>query len=173
MELARPAARSVGALRELSEGGTERLLAPEIGPPFLPCHFDHRQKCQSKHRQRDVSIPAFPMPHFVVIQPDLLFGQFNGFFHLPAAACRPHDLLQGHRLRRKDEVIGELGGIGETPPGQQPLLPSRLRQAKRKLLPGPIVEARPLTALPCRETLPGGASQLATTSSARWVSPIR
>jgi hypothetical protein len=34
------------------------------------------------------------MTHFVVIQPDLLLGQFKGLFHLPPIACRTHDLLQ-------------------------------------------------------------------------------
>ena len=86
-ELATPAARAVGALRGPSGEGAERLLAPEIGPPFLPCHFDHRQKCQSKHRQRDMPIPALPMAYFVFIQSDLPFGQLKGFFHLPAASA--------------------------------------------------------------------------------------
>ncbi len=35
-----------------------------------------------------MSIPALPMSHFVVIQTELLFGQFNGFFH-PALGSLP------------------------------------------------------------------------------------
>src|SRR6266566_4957414 len=59
-------------------------------------------------------------------QPYLPFGQFNGFFHLPPAASRSHNLFQANLLRGEDEVVGDLGGIGQTAPGEQPLLPPRL-----------------------------------------------
>src|SRR2546423_10350198 len=95
-------------------------------------------------------IPPLPVAHFIVIQSDLLLGQLKSFFHLPAAASRPHDLFQAHRLRRKDEVVGDLGGIRQATPGEQPLLPPWLCPAKIERLPGPIVEAWPLTPLTCR-----------------------
>jgi hypothetical protein len=72
----------------------------------------------------------------------------------PSAASRSHNLFQAHRLRRKDEVVGDLGGIRQAAPGEQPLLPPRLGPAKVQGLPGPIREARPLTAFPCRYALP-------------------
>jgi len=102
-------------------------------------------------------VPALPMAHFVLIQADLLLGQFNGFFHpalgfLPPARSGPRSPTPA-----QDEVIGDPGGIGEAAPGQQPLLPARLGPAEGKLLPGPVVEARPLTAFSCRETLPGAS----------------
>src|SRR5216683_7197682 len=96
-----------------------------------------------------MAVPALPMPHFIVIQADLPFGQFNGFFHLPPTASRSHNLFQANLLRRKDEVVGDLGGIRQTAPGEQPLLPPWLSPSEGKLLPGPIIEARPLTAFPC------------------------
>src|SRR6266700_7104499 len=101
-----------------------------------------------------MAVPALPMPHFIVIQPDLPFGQFNGFFHLPPAASRSHNLFQANLLRGEDEVVGDLGGIGQTAPGEQPLLPPRLGPPEGKLLPRPIVEARPLTAFSWRQALP-------------------
>src|SRR2546421_11967765 len=72
----------------------------------------------------------------------------------PAASCRPHDLFQTHRLWSKDEGVGDLGRIRQPAPGKPPLLPARLSPAERKLLPGPIVQAWPLTAFSCREALP-------------------
>jgi hypothetical protein len=94
-------------------------------------------------------IPPLLMAHFLFIQPDLLLGQFKGFFHLPPAASRSHDLFQAHRGWGEDEVVGDLGGIRQATPGEEPLLPARLRPAEIEQLPGPIVAAWPLTALPC------------------------
>ena len=54
----------------------------------MPCPHD-RQQCIGPHRQSDMPIPPFPRAHFVVIQPDLLFGQFNGFFHPALGSLTP------------------------------------------------------------------------------------
>ena len=83
-------------------------------------------------------IPPLPMAYFIFIQSDLLLGPFKGYFHLPPASRRPHDLLQAHGLWCEDEVVGDLGGIRETAPGEQPLLPPRLGPSEIQGLPGPI-----------------------------------
>jgi hypothetical protein len=49
-----------------------------------------------------------------------------------AARCasRGYHLLQGHRLRGEDEVVGHFRRIREAVPGEQPLLPPGLGPAE-------------------------------------------
>src|SRR5207249_4931335 len=76
-ELAKPAARAVGALRERSREGAERLRAPETGLFLGPATLTTVKNARANIANVIMLVPSLPMTHFVVIQPDLLLGQFK------------------------------------------------------------------------------------------------
>ena len=64
------------------------------------------------HRERDMSIPAMPVAHFIVVEAGFAFGFLNAL--LDGVAGRG-DLRQRQQVsfqRRIGEVIGDLARVG-------------------------------------------------------------
>ncbi len=105
------------------------------------------------HRERDMPIPADPAPHFIVVQAHFALGLLNAALDGPSAAGYPDDLRQGRDLRGKDHVGGQVRGIAQTPPDQQPAAPSGLQRWGQGQ-PAPVVPAGALSPVACTEAGP-------------------
>jgi hypothetical protein len=90
------------------------------------------------HGPGAVPIPARPMPHLLLIQPDLAFGLLTALFDGPAAADHLDRGGQGGRLRGIHAVRGALGRSAETPADQEPPTPLGLSRC-RSGEPPPVI----------------------------------
>ena len=60
--------------------GPSKLGNGERGSFFFELGFLFQQKPQCEQRKREVVVPAHVRAHFVLIGPDIAFGQFEQFF---------------------------------------------------------------------------------------------
>jgi hypothetical protein len=107
-----------------------------------------------QHCQSDMTMPAGPRAHFVLVQPDLALGYLKATLDSPAHARHPYQLGQGRRRRGECQIEGEFFRLFDFAADQQAFLPagSDLRRAVGQI--GPVVQPRSLGAVAGREALP-------------------
>ena len=74
-----------------------------------------------EHGEGDVAVPGMPEADLVVVEADLVLGRLEALLDGPANADDGDQLIErGVGLRVADEV-GELGGVGEGTPDEEPV----------------------------------------------------
>src|SRR5947209_19504752 len=109
-----------------------------------------------EHGKGDVARPSVKGAHLILIQAHFAFGFLKTLLHRPAASNRIDHLVKGGAPGSKDQERGQLGRFasrGQTASHHQPAFPSLLLGLGDLDAP-PIKEARSLTAIACRESLP-------------------
>ena len=81
------------------------------------------QPGQRPHREGEMTLPAGPAPHCILIQAHCALGLLQAARDGPAAPSHPHDLLPRRRVRGKDPRGGQRRGGADTAPDQQPAAP--------------------------------------------------
>ena len=94
----------------------------------------------------DVTVPAVPPAHFVLVQTHLAFGLLEALLDGPPGSGHPHQFLQSGTGRAEAHVVGQLPGFGDAAPGQQPVALARFLQGPY-LRPNPVVDPGGLGAI--------------------------
>ena len=123
---------------------------------------DHRQAGVGQHRQGDVPVPAIP---FTSTGPTHLSLSLK---HSSSQRVRPPAPVPSRINRAEADVIGQLPGLGDAAPDQQPVPLARLLQGP-DLHPRPIVYRGPLAPSPALRRTQPGSSTLGASRSARTV----
>ena len=85
---------------------------------------EHGEIGVGQHGERDVAVPAGPGADLVLIEADLALGGLEAGLDRPARAGDPHEVGERRAVGGVGQVEGELVGLGEAAPDQQPLLPA-------------------------------------------------
>ena len=84
-----------------------------------------------QHGQGDVAVPAGPGADLVLVEADLALGGLEAGLDRPARAGDLDEVGECGAVGGMGQVEGELVGLGEAAPDQQPLLPAGRRVARR------------------------------------------
>ena len=76
---------------------------------------DHRHHGESEHDEGDMAVPAVPGPGFVMVEPEFIFGSFEGVLNGPAMALDPDQSFNGRFERTPGGEKGHVA-IGDRTP---------------------------------------------------------
>ena len=89
----------------------------------------HGEVGVSQHGERDVAVPAGPGADLVLVEADLALGRLEAGLDRPARASDLDEVGERRAVGGVGQVEGELVGLGDAAPDQQPLLPAGCRVA--------------------------------------------
>ena len=93
-----------------------------------------------EHRQGDVAVPGVVTTDLVLVQADLALGALKGLLDGPAGAGDSDQLTQRGAFGTVAKVIGQVVGIGQAAPDQQPVAAGVLQRTDLGAGPGERIE---------------------------------
>ncbi len=117
-----------------------------------------------EHGQGDVAVPAWIASDLVVVESDLALGGLEGFLDRPADPGDPGELTQRGPRRAGGQVVGDVGGVGEAAPGEQPVAGPGQRPDRRA---GPLIDPRAFAPAPTEIVVQACGARAATAASIR------
>ncbi len=127
------------------------------GPPLAGP--DHGEDGRGEQREGDVSVPAGPRPHLVLVEPAAALGQREALLDRPPRPRDPDQLRERRRRRPAAEEVRDLRRIGRAAADQPPPgVRLRVRAVRRD--GRPAVEPGPLRAVPAAQPPPAADRNL-------------
>src|SRR5690606_8229033 len=127
--------------------------------PFFPPRLfksggsQNRQQRMGPHGQGDMSVPAGPTTHFILVQANFTFGGFQGDFDGPAATGNVNHHCQLSSFRGKNGKGRQFLRLIKLAAYQEPSTPARLRRPVDGQQQ-PIVPARPFSTITGTQSRP-------------------